>query len=658
MSLMLAIALAVGDRAPDGDSQPKKLDHPIVVTGIVRSPDGKPFAGARVEIVAYDRTFAWDRVRRKQDPIEYEHLETKSDAHGAFRFELRRNASQPPPSIALLASAEYYSPAARGYFQLHPPLHFELKLHEPKTLRLQFVDEAGNPVGGIDPRIVGGSLEGGQRWEAPGSLHKGSAWPRVARTDKEGYTTVTVAAPAKQLYLAVDDERFGTTSVRAPAGQKTTSVVLKRPRFVSGIVTAADSGKPLAGIEVRIRYARRWHRTDSEGRFRVEAWDPGAAFGRRQSEFEIEVKPPSDSDYLPRTLESAWPGEVGDADVAVKLKRGLVVEGRVVEQATGKGVKQALIFFVPQGNNPLRKKFERTNEFGRDIPYATDAEGRFRVPVVPGPGYLLVQGPSLDYVHTEFSRGEQLFGKPGLEREYYDAVTKINLKPDERPQPLTIALQRGVTLRRKVVRPDGAPAAGIAFARSYLEFESRISAANAAVVVDDGVFELPGFDTKQPSPIYVVDFEHHCGGVVKPKPSEIDTASPPIRLEACGTAKVRFLNSKGKADAGYRPEVQLTITPGPSMRARERPNQPLMGEHVYWVNVYWRAGVRFSGGGLSVFDLRPVADAEGRLTIRDLIPGAAYQIEYQNGTFPPPVREFSVRPGETVDLGDIVIGKQ
>ncbi len=57
----------------------------------------------------------------------------------------------------------------------------------------------------------------------------------------------------------------------------------------------------------------------------------------------------------------------------------------------------------------------------------------------------------------------------------------------------------------------------------------------------------------------------------------------------------------------------------------------------------------------------PSADAEGRIVLPDLIPGATYRIldlsaaNDQGGKVV--ARDFTVKPGETLDLGDIVIQK-
>jgi hypothetical protein len=53
-----------------------------------------------------------------------------------------------------------------------------------------------------------------------------------------------------------------------------------------------------------------------------------------------------------------------------------------------------------------------------------------------------------------------------------------------------------------------------------------------------------------------------------------------------------------------------------------------------------------------------IADAQGRITLPALIPGATYRIIDRAARGDPQVRrEFSVGPGEAVELGDILVQK-
>ena len=51
----------------------------------------------------------------------------------------------------------------------------------------------------------------------------------------------------------------------------------------------------------------------------------------------------------------------------------------------------------------------------------------------------------------------------------------------------------------------------------------------------------------------------------------------------------------------------------------------------------------------------PMSDTLGRITFPALIPGATYRRTPRNAQEASSNTEFTVRPGETLDLGDIVI---
>jgi hypothetical protein len=638
-------AQSPGVSAPSSAAPSRSVIHPMVVTGVVLAPDGKPVPAARIDVVSYDSTHRWHAIRMDGEPTEYEQLSTTADAHGVFRFTVHRNVSLPVPAMVLMASADRYAPAIGERFR-RGSLDLKLRLDEPKVVRVRFVDSSGKPVRGVEGDFANVFLKTGRRFFAPASLRKSPFWPHLSRSDSDGYSSVTIPASAETIVLSIHDDRFRKAFVSLPLAGKSLQIVLQKPRFVIGKVVAADTGKPVAGAEAREELFGRqaWSRADAQGVFRIPFETPPRRRVPRNENNLILVKPPSDSDFLPSMARFTWPeDESTNAEVAVPLIRGLMVEGRVVERSTGKGVKDAGVFFVPRKNNPFVDDFEGSQRTSRAIRYATDSEGLFRVLVLPGPGHLVVVGPTLDYIHTLFSRGERLYGQRGLDREYYDAVAKINFNPGEQPRPLTIPLTRGVTLRRKVVRPDGSPATGIAMARSYLEFSDNINTASAGMPIDDGLLELPGFEPEQTNPIFILDAEHHCAALASPKASETDVASPPIRLQPCGTAKVRFVDANRKPTVGYLPWLQMTVTPGPPWAGVVEPNQPLQGERIFSSNLAWRGGGR--------------TDSEGRITFPDLIPGAVY--EFEDRSLAPSVlgREFTVRPGETLEVGDMTVGQ-
>ena len=362
----------------------------------------------------------------------------------------------------------------------------------------------------------------------------------------------------------------------------------------------------------------------------------------------MQFYPPADSPYLFLSIERQQPTDGGNTlDVPVKLWRGVMVEGRITDRATQQPIEGAIVSSRQQHyRNLLYHRGSDPFFSGTRMSYASDAEGRFRLSVWPGRGYLLVDGPTDDYLHTMISDGDLYYGESGLQRNYHDAAVRINFKSSETPAPLAIELERGVTLRRNVICPDGQPASGKAFARSYLSPDRKaIDGYSQPIEIIDGKIELPGFGPEQSNPLFLIDLAHHCGAMVSPSASEVELTSPPIQLLPCGAAKFRFVNDDNEPLADYEPWLHLMITPGAPATHHIEADQPLWSDTIIWQNVARPAKV-------------PKADAEGRVEVTDLIPGATYSVGYVNkdGRWDDGY-EFTVRSGETVDVGEVVIPK-
>jgi hypothetical protein len=118
-------------------------------------------------------------------------------------------------------------------------------------------------------------------------------------------------------------------------------------------------------------------------------------------------------------------------------------------------------------------------------------------------------------------------------------------------------------------------------------------------------------------------------------------------LKPCSTARARLVDSAGKPVTAYPwRRIAMVVTPAARRSGSDQPGNLIA-----------------DAGALSAIDPinygnGPVSDAEGRITFPALIPGATYRIV--NGPRGGPAlsrRKFTVKPGETVDLGDFVIEK-
>jgi hypothetical protein len=118
-------------------------------------------------------------------------------------------------------------------------------------------------------------------------------------------------------------------------------------------------------------------------------------------------------------------------------------------------------------------------------------------------------------------------------------------------------------------------------------------------------------------------------------------------MEPCGSARIRIVDDQGKpVRAGRSPaHLEVVLTPGASwgdMRLGGQKTSPLMSDAIHTSN-------------LDVDRYRDIkTDATGRMTFPTLIPGATYRLIVLNQKEKTEV-EFTVKPGEAKDLGDLKI---
>jgi hypothetical protein len=124
-----------------------------------------------------------------------------------------------------------------------------------------------------------------------------------------------------------------------------------------------------------------------------------------------------------------------------------------------------------------------------------------------------------------------------------------------------------------------------------------------------------------------------------------------VLLEPLGDARARLVDPSGRPIPHSRADSALTtmvVTPGPTAGSRDKADQDRLTADE---DVVARFDPIHHQKG-------PVSDDRGQLTVPALIPGATYRIYDVNaGADPWPRlrREFTVKPGETADLGDILL---
>jgi hypothetical protein len=386
-----------------------------------------------------------------------------------------------------------------------------------------------------------------------------------------------------------------------------------RPRR-SGQVTVKSIHGPVEG------------QADAQGRFRLNIiWG---------TELRVTAFAPVGQPYLTFSAHVSWPKGAVKHRLDLSLPRGVLVRGKVKEAPSGKPVAGANVRF-----QPCDKDLNVFTDFseGWDQAAVTNPQGEFQLAVLPMAGHLLIKGPTPDYIHIEISEKKLLsINQVGGRRFYPDALLALDLPAGTKSHDVNITLRRGVTLKGRLVGPDGRPVLEAQmYCHSYIPL--GYSYAGQPIAIREGRFELPGCDPEGTARLFILASKEELGATVEVPGKQAGGEPVTVRLDRYGSALARFVDKKGKPLANYHPAVELILVPG----------IPLTGEPVL---------DKRPGADVATPFPRPGAatDAQGRLTLRPLIPGATYRItDFDNGRVVK--REFKVEAGQKIELPDITI---
>jgi hypothetical protein len=422
---------------------------------------------------------------------------------------------------------------------------------------------------------------------------------------------------------------------------------VKPGRILEGAVTCADTGKPVPHARVvcfvgyetfHLTYdSRKEHRAGADGRFRIVA-EPG-------NYFILVACPAAGTPYLLKTHSLKWPAPTAARQtVDLKLPRGVLVRGRVTERPAGAPVAGASVEFVPRRvDNP----FYQDGVTGpladlKQLAVSAD-DGTFALPVLPGPGHLLVNGPTPDYLHAQTTERKLSHGQDGGRRYYPNALVKLDLKPQAAAHEVAVALRRGVTVKGRLLGPDGKPAASAKiFYRDYIP-RGYTTEPMRTLEARAGEFELPGLDPDRPQAVFFLDAKDQLGAVVE-LPAKAGKELLTVRLQRCGTAVLRAVDGDGKPIAGFRPYVEVLVTPG-ATGFDAMLSGKVSADYAWMVNL---DRARHQA-------IKP--DKDGRATIPTLIPGATLRLlgEVPGRGILDMNRTFVVEAGQALDLKDVPV---
>jgi hypothetical protein len=361
--------------------------------------------------------------------------------------------------------------------------------------------------------------------------------------------------------------------------------------------------------------------------------------------YQIQAFPPEGAPYLATAQEFQWTKGAVTMAMEIKLPRGVVIRGKVIEKGTDRPLGGASVQYIPTRN--------RDNLIsGWQAVVASKDDGSFQIVVQPGKGHLFVYGPTPDYILESIGGRMISSGQPGGERYYAHSIIKYEVKDGDPPRETAVALRPGKTVKGRLVGPDGQTVdraeivALLQFNYFHLNWRGDLT-----IHARDGAFELHGLDPEQATRVSFLDADHQWGATVELSGKQAGDELT-VQLQPCGQARARFVGPDGKPVPKRSPHLELLGTPGPHERdLRPESKAKLAADAVWLINLdrkhYWNG--RFT-------------NADGRITLPDLIPGAWYRIsdsstmnvENQGVQVR---RDFTVQPGETLDLGDILIEK-
>ncbi|HUY90176.1 MAG TPA: carboxypeptidase regulatory-like domain-containing protein [Pirellulales bacterium] len=248
---------------------------------------------------------------------------------------------------------------------------------------------------------------------------------------------------------------------------------------IAGVVRDAESGRPLVGAEVRLnQYADSMMfvegflaaKTDEQGRYVLRGVPKPHD---RERSHRLRVVPGADQPYFRTAFEVAKRDGFEPVPCDVELKRAVWLRGRVTDETTSKPI-QGLVEYYPFLSNEAAANYANFDPGARSIEgdrYATDENGVYRLPALPGRGVVAFianeteRYPEADGADAIADLRQQ--GKPRLNvyhlagPEFATALREANPPAEAREAVCDISLRSLGVARVELVDPDRRALTGV-----------------------------------------------------------------------------------------------------------------------------------------------------------------------------------------------------
>jgi len=500
---------------PRADARTDRPDDTgtLPIRGRVLDPDGGPVAGAAIHVWRhYSEDAGYSTVSIKHGQRGRVAM---SSPDGRFHFDLDTSASDFPYSdhpvwheAKIAAFAPGYGPAWIDAGSLLKGGEATLQLvRDDIPIRGRVIDAQGRPVAGvtveaywiyavntgIDPGslIAAGEFQDDKatsHYPNPTWLGRQGTWT----TDADGRFEVRGVGRDRIISLGLDGPRMAHLNVHVMARSSPTpprlrqqpsrtspemsmyspdppptlyganlELIIGPSKPIVGVVRIKGTGQPAAGITVRgfEPTSRTWIYTkaDQDGRFRILGL-PKAEVYLLRTEARSGVEP-----YLnTSTLTVSDTEGLKAIETTIEVTRGVIITGRLIDQATGRPVRARHVDYVKLPTNP-NDGDPGTGHGGAIVP-------TFKMTVPPGEGllYATARGDESPYTRVRLRKADKGkgIGGPGdgeamtITLNHYHAYKFIDVPADTKDFTVDLELTRGLTRKGRVVDPDGKPVAG------------------------------------------------------------------------------------------------------------------------------------------------------------------------------------------------------
>jgi beta-lactamase regulating signal transducer with metallopeptidase domain/protocatechuate 3,4-dioxygenase beta subunit len=655
--------IAKVQRGPEKRTNPRSdvSRSALTLSGNVLNETGTPIAGARVSATATGR------VNEAGGALKDHHEvlgEATTDATGTFHIDIAGVSTKSHRYPVLMAASDGYGLASQSFNLDGNNPNATFHLAREQIVRGRFVDLQGQSAAGVSAHVGQITLApmvflppDSANWSPNAKV--AAAWPKSITSDEQGRFAIRGVAANQVIYLSIDgNDQYARQflPLNRRRGEAESTFASLRPgeeavlplspaTVIEGVIRFADTKQPARNARFTV-YASQQKppfgsfvglsgQADERGHFRVVPY-PGIYF-------QVTAYPPQGTPYLIRQNAAEVKTATTAAEINVDLPRGVHVRGKILD-ADERPIANASIQYIPTAKTQRRAGAKIIT--GWQGIALSDANGAFAISVLPGPGHLLVHGPTPEYVYQEIGDRELGDGRPGGRRNYAHAIVQINPPNDSAsPIELTPHLKRGMEIDGRLLAPDGhAVEEAVMISRLQINPASPTWRGIATEIVHGGRFAVSGCSPGVPCPVYCLDPEHQTGATLRVEASSAGQEPLTVRLAPCGTAKARFVDSEGKPIADLEPSLHLVVTAGVAQFDRSPAARgKLMADEDFAVNIDPKNQHPL-----------PKTGADGVATFRALIPGAAYELHGGRNRELAVLKEFAAEASKTLDLGDIV----